>query len=949
MPALLVLSLATALAQQSSSSAAPPPAELERPREPVVELSPFVVSASDDRGYQAQDSLSGSRLKTSLKDLATPVTAFTEQFLLDTAITNTDDLARYMVNTSYDLNEEAGGQNGQITSITRPLKMRGLGGGDVTINFFKVGSRMDTFSTERIEQARGPNAILFGVGSPGGLINATTKRARLNQTGGSAAVQARSYDGTRVEGDYNQVVLANRLAFRLAAVASRTNSWRNYAFNDADRLFGTLKFKPTPKAELNAEFETGRMTRAVKRTFTALDAYTPWRDAGRNLSNTANAALGIGTLGTNNYIVYDAATNTLTNWRTKMKTTNASNIAGQARVLTDFSVLPRETAINGPGFEQSDDYTRLSAFFTYAFTRNLNLELAAVRNDSHVIIQDNQQAFEQYLYADPNPTLPNGQPNPNAGRAYLESTPLRALRDVRNERGRAMISSRHEFGRWGTHTLAGVAEYGYTHAPSQQLREYIISPTAPNLASPENVNNRIYRRTYVDLNGPSSAIVMANPWANNPSGLTETLGGRTYESALIPFSAGTQITDVETKSMIAMLQSSFWRNRVNTIVGGSRDQRTVFRSTQERVPQPGFTSGILRAVRSQTGVEDPTATNYAFSANFRATDSVSVSYSTARNNDVPVNTAAIIYTSDSRFPAAKGQSEDVGVKFTLLENRVFLSAIYFQTSSVSENEFSTGVSNADMNNIWGALNRDGIIDPRTGRIAAASPESSTAQTFDQRTQGYELELTANLTPNWRLFLVGSRSRTARTNIGPEMLAHLAEVRPLWEANRTRALATPSGAVQTIGAMLTEIDRQIETNYRLADGRLPIGQVPHKLALRSTYEFSRGSLNGVGVGGGARYLGRPVIGFVPGSIDAGGNLKPFSYFYGSEQAFVDLNLSYRRKVNVLGRSVMWSLRLNIDNVFNNDAFVRMRVSESGALQNYRFNDPREWILTSRFAF
>ena len=47
--------------------------------------------------------------------------------------------------------------------------------------------------------------------------------------------------------------------------------------------------------------------------------------------------------------------------------------------------------------------------------------------------------------------------------------------------------------------------------------------------------------------------------------------------------------------------------------------------------------------------------------------------------------------------------------------------------------------------------------------------------------------------------------------------------------------------------------------------------------------------------------------------------------------------------------MWSLQLNVNNVLDNDSFVRLRQASDGTLVNYRFNAPREWILTSRFAF
>ena len=42
------------------------------PKDNVTRLNPFVVSTSGDTGYQAQNSVSGSRLNTRLTDLAVP-------------------------------------------------------------------------------------------------------------------------------------------------------------------------------------------------------------------------------------------------------------------------------------------------------------------------------------------------------------------------------------------------------------------------------------------------------------------------------------------------------------------------------------------------------------------------------------------------------------------------------------------------------------------------------------------------------------------------------------------------------------------------------------------------------------------------------------------------------------------------------------------------------------
>jgi outer membrane receptor protein involved in Fe transport len=284
----LLLSLpwpgAIVCAQAVANSASPAPPTND-PKEAiaaeVVTLTPFTVTSTQDRGYQAQSTLGGSRLRTNLKDVAAPTSAFTAEFLNDVGITNTDDLARYMLSTEYDFGENsAPGQNFLASSSTRSLRMRGLPGGTVAVNFFKSDFPADTFSTERIDQARGPNSILFGIGSPGGLINVTNKRALLGKNAASVAVQGRSEGGLREEADYNQAI-GDRISLRVTAMKEQRGSWRNYEFSDSERAYLTGKWRVSPKTEFNFDLEKADLNKRTVRSITAYDAYTRWAAAGR--------------------------------------------------------------------------------------------------------------------------------------------------------------------------------------------------------------------------------------------------------------------------------------------------------------------------------------------------------------------------------------------------------------------------------------------------------------------------------------------------------------------------------------------------------------------------------------------------------------------------------------------------------------------------------------------
>lgn len=905
----------------------------------IVELTPFTVTSTQDRGYQAQSTLGGSRLRTDLKDVASPTTGFTEQFIQDVAVTNTDDLARYMLSTEYDWGEDNGAGQNFINGSTRQVRMRGLGGGTVSVNFFKSDFPTDTFNTERIDQSRGPNSVLFGIGSPGGIVNATTKRALLGKNAVAVAVQGRSEGGLREEADVNLPV-GSSLAVRIAAVQDNRGSWRNYEFNDSERSFVTGKWRIDRKTELNLEAEKTAITKQTKRSTTAYDAYTLWKAAGSNVGTTANAAQGISLLAAVNtrYLVLDTASGSLTDWVNKTTSTVRRSVDGDNLPLTDFSVLPRETTVYGPGYDQDTNFTRLGASLTRAFTPNFNAELSALRTSSHTAVWDPQTAITRSLYVDTNPTLPSGAPNPNLRRTYVEGLPQVSFTDQLSDSVRAVLSYKRDLGRWGKHTLAGVYQYDFTKVGISAFREQVLSANAPNLTSAINAANRIFRRTYVNLDGPSSAIVMA-PYNRRPLGtVTETVSGKTYTTDLVRFNANAQLNSFDDKTTIGMLQSSFWHDRIKTILGTSRDDRNDYASTQVLTPVPGFTTGLPTPVRS-LAPNNVLARSVSFSGVFQVTPWLGLTYSKAANSGLPsfsgrLNNTSSDLTSFARPPIPHGRSQDIGLKLDLLNHRVFVTALYYQTQA--ENDFNFGNINSSINPLWDAL-------ASAGKVPSGTSTNATGQTFDSRTQGYELELTANLTEQWRAFLNYSQGKTSRTNIGRDDLAYIATWRSLWEANRALPLAIGTG---TIATQLTALDATTFNNFTLADGKLPLGQIRHKLNLVTNYDFTRDALKGFSVGGGVRYTSKPVIGYAatgtPTAIVR-------SVYYGSEQVFVDVNAAYRQKIQLLGKSVQWSLQTNLNNALNNDAFVRVAQASDGMLINYRFNPPLEWIITTRFSF
>ena len=186
--ALCLVSVLRLQAQTTAPAAGPKPAESEE----ALVLSPFVVDASEDAdGYAAKSTLAGTRVRTELRDVASAISVVTSQFLQDTGARKSEDLLVYTTNT------EVGGVSGNFSgagggstyseagSLLRPsnnTRVRGLDSADNTRDYFLTEVPWDGFNVGRVDLQRGPNSILFGVGSPAGIINTSLNGAAFKNS-----------------------------------------------------------------------------------------------------------------------------------------------------------------------------------------------------------------------------------------------------------------------------------------------------------------------------------------------------------------------------------------------------------------------------------------------------------------------------------------------------------------------------------------------------------------------------------------------------------------------------------------------------------------------------------------------------------------------------------------------------------------------------------------------
>src|SRR5688500_8638484 len=68
---------------------------MSQPPDETVTLSPFQVNAAQDTGYQATNTLEGSRLNTPLRDTPGAISIFAKDFLNDIGATDLESILRY--------------------------------------------------------------------------------------------------------------------------------------------------------------------------------------------------------------------------------------------------------------------------------------------------------------------------------------------------------------------------------------------------------------------------------------------------------------------------------------------------------------------------------------------------------------------------------------------------------------------------------------------------------------------------------------------------------------------------------------------------------------------------------------------------------------------------------------------------------------------------------------
>lgn len=790
--------VATPAPARASGASAPAPSE-------VVELSPFTVNTSSDVGYVAENTLAGSRLNTKLRDTASSVAVFTREFLDDLAITDLGQLLEYSVNSEMDTNSQgaASEQNRIIGghALSAGIQVRGLLA-SVGQDYFTSISPTDPYRVGRIDDARGPNSILFGIGQPGGLLNQSSVIASPYRNSGQFRYGLGSWSRQRAELQLNRVLVKDRLAFAVAGLHQENGGWRMFDFQDKRRAFGSVTWRPHRSLTFTAMGERGRDKTAVVRSFSDGEQVLAWYDnrqalgvgavtftpVGTTAVNAAQQAVGVtsrdGTVGGNNHRVtyvendgtfFDAIGTYLSSSYNNATVRAPDGTRGATLAvfrIYDPKFFPLDANGVGPGMYRDQSLHNYTVTLDWQPTRNLIFNLG--QNYQWTAAEVNlMNGTSPMLRGDANRTLGVGGPtNPYAGRMYFDGTWTRDLHSGDSRESRLSASYTLE-PRWkwlGTHRLAASVSRQVVH--DRRANSWLVLAGRPFNADPSNANNRVTVRNY--LTEGRYETYRAGDWRSLPSAIT--FGGRTYSTTYANVAGGgADNGGMEQKLDSRMLatQSMFFDGRLVATFGYRQDRVKNIQLGYLNDPLQGDVVDVDPAHGKPNFFDGQTRT---VGVVYHSTRWLSLIGNQSSNVGIPP-LARTVFPDGNLSPLSKGEGRDFGLGFDLLDGRLNARVVYFTGREIGRvtQPFTPTLTAANTR----VMDAFGSVLAGAGRPYTAAEwdpirrqytpgANSVRSDFDAK--GYEARVTANLTRNWRLVANYSYTDSGRVEMAPEAVA-----------------------------------------------------------------------------------------------------------------------------------------------------------------------------------
>jgi hypothetical protein len=235
-------------------------------------------------------------------------------------------------------------------------------------------------------------------------------------------------------------------------------------------------------------------------------------------------------------------------------------------------------------------------------------------------------------------------------------------------------------------------------------------------------------------------------------------------------------------------------------------------------------------------------------------------------------------------------------------------------------------------------------------------------TVDNLSKGVELELTTQITRNWNVTLNYTHVNSTHENIDQDDQTFISTLTGWYNgpAGQIRMWCNQCGSPigpywdsQIVAPWTVELNEQGHEAPEVS---------PWRVNLVTTYQFDRGPIKGLFIGGALRMEASRILGykFDPTFVNVNSNdpnyaavklvteggLNVNEPFFGPTDTHVDAWIGYQRK---LAKSVNWRIQLNISNVGEKDHLVPSEYEPDGSLALARIQLGAGYRLENSFDF
>ncbi len=920
---------ASAATATSGTAASPAATTTPTASDDALVLNPFTVTTDQDRGYAASSTLAGTRLNTSLRDIAAAITVITPEFMADLGVFTLQDAIAFTPNAERNVSTFNTANN-----TGESARIRGVRVNESTQDFFPNYLPIDVYNVEQISINRGPNSLLFGVGNPAGTLTGHSKRATFKNRY-EVAGSIDNWDGWRATTDLNHVIVPQRFALRVAVLHRDSSSFVQPAFWKENRVYvtGTAQISTRRhwSTTLRVNGENAQADRVLPNLRTAVNIVSPWLDSGSNLVDGVQPArtgvtLPLGVIraaGSNQLVVVDGSPTPvpLLNW---INTTRGGLNNFQNRSLAKGGPVPYNLNYNGP--TRASDYTGESYrfFLEQELGSATSLELAYGQSERNIFWV--RSGGGDQVMVDTNRTLPNGQPNPNAGRYYVEGT-NRVQEQIHLGRQLRLTASHlldlKEKSLWlGQHRFGALVSRDFSIFALNDYFEINDTPLPGYPTRYDNAQNRVVRRSYL-FQGAGDVWQSGYDFRTIPSINSGGIKSRFFQDRPLR-------NDARTDSLVVAVQSKTLKNRLATTLGYRWDDLK------------GYGLDPILSARGATG-EAPLWQNIPLSK--RTTSTLKNGTLTAgavlhvlpqlslQANQSETSTGAGNFQDmfGNTLPPSLGVGEDYGIKFSLFGER--LTGTLTRYKSVQDNQVTSSVQSLGprLNEIGRTLNNAALIavnDPR--------------DTEDIVARGYEFEMIYNPLRTWRIAANVSRNHNIISNAIPRAARFLETVVFPLEA-QSGAVVLSNG--RTVAQEIVDFRNSLRNNKTAVDGRQAEELRTWNGNFVTNYRLAEGRFKGLSVGGNVQYRGPSIIGVL---VDPVTNIPDFAHpIEGTAFTLVGAHIRYERR---LFRRYDWQVGLHIRNLFNDYPLIEKSASATdGAVLSHQQLEPRSWMLSTSVRF